>query len=212
MTLKSNPVKHQPWFHLKTRVFCCIGLQIVAFLLALLFIVHFTSDRVEVLRWPLHLGHLLTNMINEQKGISNSQVADTLSELRAEGWNCSFKSRRSLPGMNSLDDTRKGKNDTNVTGFLIPNVVHYVWLGKDLTFKFVHYISFLGVHRYIAPRYIFVYGETAPTGYWWNRTVHDVDNIVHVYRESRLHAPSGKLFNYKAHDSDVLRTEIILSK
>jgi len=191
---------------------CVYFIKIIAFLLTILLITQFTLLRVEVLRWPYNLGHLLTNMNNEQKDILNSQVNDTLSELRAEGWNCSFKSRRSWPGKDSLDDARKVRYDGNVIGFLIPNVVHYVWLGKDLTLKFVHYISFLGVHRYIAPRYIFVYGETGPTGYWWNRTVQDVDNIVHVYRESRLHAPSGKLFKYKAHDSDVLRTEIIYSK
>jgi len=133
---------------------------------------------------------------------------DTLSEIVAAGWKCGQKSVRVNNAFKS-DENRRKRKGLNETDFKVPNVVHYVWLGSDLKFTFIQYLSFLSVHRYIVPSYIFVYGETGPTGYWWNRTVHDVDNIFHVERIAQTHAPSGKTFRFKAHESDLLRTQVI---
>jgi len=133
---------------------------------------------------------------------------DTLSEIVAAGWNCVLKSVRVNNPFKS-DENRRKRKGLSESDFKVPNVVHYVWLGSDLKFTFIQYLSFLSVHRYIVPIYIFVYGESGPTGYWWNRTVHDVDNIFYVPRIAPTHAPSGKKFRFKAHASDLLRTQVI---
>jgi len=163
--------------------------------------------------------------INSRKGGSSTNKyfwpqlwsqSDTLGELNSAG----YETRQISERLTTPDRTRNrsqlkessSQNSHNESYLLVPNVVHYVWLGSDLKFKFIHYLSFLSVHRYIVPRYIFVHGESEPTGYWWNRTVYDVDNIVHVKHAARTHAPNGKAFAYKAHASDVIRTEVIFSK
>jgi hypothetical protein len=88
-------------------------------------------------------------------------------------------------------------------------VVHYVWFGHDLDFKFIHYLSFLSVHRYLAPDAIFVHGELGPRGQWWDRVTLDVGNVYHVNRSSPKTAPSGSQFKFAAHASDLVRTQVI---
>jgi len=141
---------------------------------------------------------------------------DTLREMVSAGFKCRQMSAvitTSGGGRVGLSNSSSpSQNNQDQSSFLVPNVVHYVWLGSDLNFTFLHYLSFLSVHHFIVPSYIFVHGETEPAGYWWNRTIHQVDNVFHVSHAPRTLAPSGTPFNYKAHASDVIRMEIILSK
>jgi len=144
---------------------------------------------------------------------------DTLRELNSAGFMCQQKSIKMtiiadgiMNSSQSNESPTQRLNTKNQASFLVQNVVHYVWLGSDLEFKFIHYLSFLSVHRFIVPSYIFVHGEHEPTGYWWNRTIYDVDNIIHVEHAQKNNAPNGKPFRFKAHASDVMRTEILYSK
>jgi len=94
----------------------------------------------------------------------------------------------------------------------VPNVVHYVVLGSDLTFTFINYLSYRSVDRFIRPDQIFVHGDHTPSGKWWNRTIDEVKNIYHVKRKYSDKAPNGIPFKFPAHISDYVRAEILLSK
>jgi len=133
-----------------------------------------------------------------------TSASTILSEMKALGWKIEINSI----GLNNSQDYP----ECNGSGLIVPNVVHYVWLGTDLDFTFINYLSFRSVHRFIRPQFIFVYGEQGPRGTWWERTVKEVDNIYHVFRAAPLVAPSGNKFKYKAHASDLLRTQIICGK
>src|SRR6218665_970667 len=94
----------------------------------------------------------------------------------------------------------------------VPNVVHYVFLGSDLNFTFINYLSYRSVDRFIRPDQIFVHGDHTPSGKWWNRTIDDVKDIYHVKRNYSNNAPNGQTYNHPAHISDYMRAEILLSK
>src|SRR6218665_3809803 len=94
----------------------------------------------------------------------------------------------------------------------VPNVVHYVFLGSDLTFTFNNYLSYRSVDRFIRPDQIFVHVDHTPSGKWWNRTIDEVKNIYHVKRKYSDKAPNGIPFKFPAHISDYVRAEILLSK
>ena len=96
--------------------------------------------------------------------------------------------------------------------FRVPNVVHYVFLGSDLNFTFVNYLSYRSVERFIKPNQIFVHGDHTPDGKWWNRTVEEVKNIYHVKRTYTRKAPNGQPYRFPAHISDYMRAETLLSK
>ena len=93
---------------------------------------------------------------------------------------------------------------------IVPNVVHYVFIGSDFEFKFMTYLSFLSVERFLKPAQIFIHGNVIPSGKWWNVTVEQVRNIYHVQRSLPERAPNGQPFKYTAHVSDYMRAEILL--
>jgi hypothetical protein len=95
----------------------------------------------------------------------------------------------------------------------VPNVVHYVWLGANRIFTFIHYLSFRGTHKHIAPDYIFIHGDSLPlAGDWWNRTLREVDNIYFVTIELPPHAPNGARFHFFEHATDLVRIATILGE
>jgi len=94
----------------------------------------------------------------------------------------------------------------------VPNVIHYVFLGSDLKFTFINYLSYRSVDRFIRPDQIFVHGDHIPSGKWWNRTIGEVQNIYHVKRIYSNNAPNGKPYNFKAHISDYMRTKTLMSE
>lgn len=95
---------------------------------------------------------------------------------------------------------------------VVPNIVHYVWLGGDLNFSFIHYLSFKSVDRFIQPRVIYVYGEVVPTDAWWNRVISEIGNVYHVRVDAPVLAPNGKHFRHAAHKSDFLRFNLLSSE
>jgi hypothetical protein len=98
--------------------------------------------------------------------------------------------------------------------YRVPNLVHYVY-GYPLAenpMTFLMYISFLSVHKFISPRYIFIHGDALPHGYWWNRTTTDVDNIYFVNMTfSMPHQVFGKPLIKPEHVADILRLDVLYS-
>lgn len=99
---------------------------------------------------------------------------------------------------------------TTVAEFVVPNVVHYIFLGTNWKFTFIHYLSFRSVDRFIKPEEIFIHGDVLPVGSWWNRTVIEVKNMYHVKVPYSTKALSGQPYWYPQHLSDTFRQELLL--
>jgi len=110
----------------------------------------------------------------------------------------------------SEDCTKYLSGLTETKQAVVPNVVHYVFIGSDFEFKFMTYLSFLSVQRFLKPAQIFIHGNAIPSGKWWNVTLEQVNNIYHVERPRPEHTPNGQPFKFMAHVSDYMRAEILL--
>lgn len=93
---------------------------------------------------------------------------------------------------------------------VVPRVVHYVFLGSDLEFTLVNYLSILSVERFVKPAQVLVHGDTAPGGRWWDRALRDVKNLYHVKRAYMDTAPNERPLKYMAHASDYIRADILM--
>lgn len=93
--------------------------------------------------------------------------------------------------------------------FLVPNIVHFVWLGRN-PLKFYHLVSILGASKSIQPCRILIHGDNLPYGKWWDYLIKRVNNIIHVYRQQPTHI-FGNPVNIIQHRSDVVRMQALLS-
>lgn len=93
------------------------------------------------------------------------------------------------------------------TDFLVPNILHYIWLGKG-NFDFMFFVSILSGYKKQHPCLIFLYYDTLPSGKWWNLLLLYVSNIIPVSV-----TPPSKIGNQKImfveHKSDILRLQIL---
>jgi len=102
---------------------------------------------------------------------------------------------------------------------VVPNVVHYIILrpdngsSDDQNMTFLHYLSFLGVERFIRPTQIIVHGNVLPRGDWWRRTTNDVANIFFVNVSDDV---PTKIYNRTLqrveHRADILRYQILYGR
>jgi len=95
--------------------------------------------------------------------------------------------------------------------YVVPNVVHYIHFGNKMIFDFEQYISYLSVHKFIKPDYIFLHGDTLPVGSWWNRTLAEVPNIYHAFVKG-ITGVNGKKFFHPTQHSNLLRLYILLGE
>lgn len=158
----------------------------------------------------------------ENKGRKSS----VLTAIRADGYNLTLCSKKFVSYGGSHRQTNNNGKITSVVKALlnfteevlssadpiVPNVVHYVLIGPNLTFTFVNYLSFLSVERFLKPEQIFVHGDSTPTGHWWNLTLRQVKNIYHVERPYVKTAVNGQPFRFVAHASDYIRAKVLLRK
>ncbi len=101
--------------------------------------------------------------------------------------------------------------NATATHLAVPNVVHYVWFGPPLQMNFLNFLSLLSVHKFLKPWYIFIHGENAPTGPWWQKAITDIPNIYVVFR-SKPATINGKVPRHIEHCADVARLEILLGE
>ena len=53
---------------------------------------------------------------------------------------------------------------------LVPSLVHFIFLGEDRPFKFLHYLAILSAHVRSSPDQIIVHGSREPVeSPWWRR-------------------------------------------
>lgn len=93
------------------------------------------------------------------------------------------------------------------THFKVPNILHYIWLGKG-NFDFMYFVSIYSGYKNQHPCLIFLYYDTLPSGEWWNLLLLRVPNIIPV----KVNPPSkigGRKIVYVQHKSDILRLQIL---
>lgn len=93
------------------------------------------------------------------------------------------------------------------TPFLVPNIIHYIWLGKD-KFDFMYFVSILSGYKKQHPCLIFLYYDTLPSGQWWNLLLLYVPNIIPVNVTPPSEIANKKIL-YVQHKSDILRLQIL---
>lgn len=93
------------------------------------------------------------------------------------------------------------------TPFLVPNIIHYIWLGKGI-FDFMYFVSILSGHKKQHPCLIFLYYDTLPSGEWWNLLLLHVPNIIPVNVTPPSEISNQKIL-YVQHKSDILRLQIL---
>ena len=103
-----------------------------------------------------------------------------------------------------IENCCKIKNDT------VPNVVHYVFCGKQ-DLGFFQFLSYLSVVRFIRPCMILFHGDTLPSGQYWNYFVSVYSNVVHVKRDC-LVGGTGHRLGFFEHGTDIMRIEALLGK
>ena len=92
-------------------------------------------------------------------------------------------------------------------GKKVPNIIHYVWFGKN-EFKFVHFLSFLSAHKMQNPCMIMVHADRMPKGSLWRYFLQISPKVVQVHRK-----PPKKIFKKKLtfieHKADIAKLEAL---
>ena len=91
---------------------------------------------------------------------------------------------------------------------VIPNIVHYVWLGSH-TFSFFSYLSLLSSLHVFKADTVYIHGNQYPKGKYWDRVKRN-DRVKFIFRE----VPStvfGHIIGAKlSHASDFIRVDVLL--
>lgn len=98
--------------------------------------------------------------------------------------------------------------------FHVPNIVHYVWFSNEATphkMSFIEYMSFRSVATFQCPSLIMIHGNAVPSGEWWRKTLTEIPNIYHIYRE-RPSSVNGINFAVVEHASDLVRIDVLRGK
>ncbi|KAI0211210.1 hypothetical protein LSAT2_003966 [Lamellibrachia satsuma] len=96
----------------------------------------------------------------------------------------------------------------NNSDFVVPNIVHFIWFGKDRKMSFVHYISILSAHKIQRPDAIFVHCDHLPVGDWWQRLWRRVPlKLVHREAPRDIH---NQTLMHMYHRADVAKIQILM--
>ncbi|ELT96741.1 hypothetical protein CAPTEDRAFT_196653 [Capitella teleta] len=99
------------------------------------------------------------------------------------------------------------------SGFLVPNIVHYIWFTKSPTeLKFFHMLSLLSAEKYLKPTAIYFHTNHEPIGEYWDEVKRKLTTLKVVPRQ-----PTTCLFNepitnpvYDTSQSDLDRLAILM--
>ncbi len=88
---------------------------------------------------------------------------------------------------------------------MIPNVIHFIWIGKGPPFSLLHYLSIVSAAKVNRPDALVFHFADEPAGPWWERAK------PYLVLE-RITAPEeifGNPVEHYAHKTDVLRLDIL---
>ena len=95
----------------------------------------------------------------------------------------------------------------NHSGYVVPNLVHFIWFGKDRTMSFLNYISITSARKIQKPEKIMLHCDHLPLGEWWERLRKEA-NITVVHREPPTSIHNQTLL-HMYHKGDVAKLEIL---
>ena len=92
--------------------------------------------------------------------------------------------------------------------YVVPNIVHYIWFGKNRVMAFHQMVSALSALKLLHPEYIMLHCDFVPTGKYWRQLITSVNFTVVKMK------PPEQIFRHKLkyieHKSDIARFIILL--
>lgn len=128
----------------------------------------------------------------------------TESEISYES---NLLSRLLNPESRTLPEDDLKSSETNEK-FLVPNIVHYVWLSGGQDLKFHEMLGMLSAQKYIKPDYLKLHCDKEPTGIWWNMYKVNLTSlkIVHIDSDIKINGVTPTKIQVK---SDIARIRIL---
>ena len=96
--------------------------------------------------------------------------------------------------------------DENDSSIVVPNIVHFIWFGKDKKMTFINYISILSAHNVQHPDAIFIHCDHLPTGEWWQRLWRVVPlKLMHREAPRSIH---NQTLMHMYHRADIAKMQV----
>ncbi len=121
-----------------------------------------------------------------------------------------MEKERSIPKLAAKqEDSAKSPDGNEAPELLVPNLVHFIFLGDYTPFNFLHSLAILSAHHRLNPDEIIVHGRREPVeSIWWERIKPLVTfEPVEPVREFR----GRRIYAYQ-HQSDVIRLEQLIER
>ncbi|KAK7490473.1 hypothetical protein BaRGS_00018259 [Batillaria attramentaria] len=134
---------------------------------------------------------------------------------------CAFVTKQIFPAdiFESMDDfgslarwVAYGRTDllkpapANTT--VIPNIVHYVWLG-DRPFKYFYYLSLLSSLYILNADMVFIHGDIKPKGPYWDK-IKSHKRVTFSVRDFPAAIFTEPIVKFASHASDYLRGDVLI--
>lgn len=92
-------------------------------------------------------------------------------------------------------------------GLVVPNIVHFIWFGKEKKMSFINYVSILSAHKIQKPDKIMLHCNHLPVGDYWDRIWKEVPiTIKHKEPPEEIH---GQKLLHMYHKGDVAKIQIL---
>ena len=111
-------------------------------------------------------------------------------------------------------DTEPSSQDTrnNSQSYLVPNIVHYIWFGKNRNFSFINYISVVSANSRQKPDQILFHCDYLPVGYWWKQLQEEVTlRIIHKLPPEYVGKQKIGFYYGYFHQADVAKLEVLMT-
>ncbi|OWF41655.1 uncharacterized protein LOC110462107 [Mizuhopecten yessoensis] len=91
--------------------------------------------------------------------------------------------------------------------YVVPNIVHFTWIGEYLHLQFHHFLSIKSAAIFIRPEQIYLHCDYEPIGSWW-KALRKIVNIQVVKID-----PPTSIFGHRVkrpeHKSDLIRLNVL---
>ena len=103
---------------------------------------------------------------------------------------------------------RMKRGATNHSNLVVPNIVHFIWFGKDRQMSFLNYISITSAHTIQRPDVVMLHCDHLPQGSWWVRLQKEVPlQVKHRSPPDEIH---GQRLLHMYHKGDVAKIQILI--
>ncbi|XP_069114888.1 uncharacterized protein [Argopecten irradians] len=91
--------------------------------------------------------------------------------------------------------------------YVVPNIVHFIWIGERVYLQFHHFLSIKSASIFIRPDKIYLHCDYEPVGLWWK----SLRNLVkiHVIKSNPPTSIFGHRVKRPEHKSDLIRLEVL---